>query len=319
MKVTLQTINNNRYLVEVPEDATVRQLQETVYKTTTIKYSVRFLKGQQSLDKDEQLYFYDIQDGSTLSILMEPEKRISITVKTFKKGTVILEIDNTATVEELRDILVQNHDILDAQMHDMFLGKEQLQDVKLPLHYYDVENNSELKMSGNGWIRLHVVLANTYTLKRLKNMQLTDTVSDLAKVVTKSVDASASGSEDLVMFYTKSTPTIHHQLFTELDLPSRQLWEYGVEHMGYIFVIQYTSGGYINVQQGRSVHAIYETKNDETVFSLMLKIQDKLGLPFAQQRLFAIETQTSKRVHLNTVDNNAKLSLYEKFSLAIRQ
>ena len=122
---------------------------------------MRILKGQEILPDDSTLVHQKISDGDTVNIVFEPEKEIRIAIK--RKINALQDyatfkyvLKNSTPVQEIKKRLVLENDmVIPVNEFTLVLKRDgksiPLDDSSLPLHYYGLNDGSEL------FIERHVI------------------------------------------------------------------------------------------------------------------------------------------------------------------
>ena len=144
-------------------------LQKIIYKCLKIDGVVRVIKGQEVLPDGITLEDqHGITDGSTINIVIEPEKEINLQIKLGPKVVTCL-VSNSLRLRQLKQHLIDGGIvgfapddftlILSAADNDGIPGDVLLQDESLPLHMYGVNDNMTIRTIRitSGKIQLHLV------------------------------------------------------------------------------------------------------------------------------------------------------------------
>ena len=135
-------------------------LQKISYKSLKITGAVRAIKGQEVLQDDSTLEQHGIIDGSTVNIVIEPEKEINLQIKLGPK-VFTHKVLTSVRVSELKQQLIDGGNvgflINEFQLVSFSTWyKITLEDESLPLHLYGMGDNTTIKIVG--WsIRIQLV------------------------------------------------------------------------------------------------------------------------------------------------------------------
>ena len=132
-------------------------LQKIIYKQMKISGAVRVIKGQDVLPDGSTLDEHGITDGSTVNIVIEPDKEISIKMKLGPKEFTH-KVMNSVRLRELKQQLIDG-DIVGFSLEDLTLivsaddnhgvnNDIPLDDESLPLHLCGVSDDMILKIMG---------------------------------------------------------------------------------------------------------------------------------------------------------------------------
>ena len=131
--------------------------------------AVRVIKGQEALPDGSTLDEHGIIDGSTVNIVIEPEKEISIKMKHGQQEYTqefTRKVMNSMRVRELKQQLIDDATVgfsfkdftllLTSVNKDGATGKILLQDGSLPLHLCGVSDNMRMTIIG-GSVKVHLI------------------------------------------------------------------------------------------------------------------------------------------------------------------
>ena len=272
-----------------------------------ITAAVRIIKGQKVLPEGSTLEEHGITDGSTVNIVIEPDKEISLQVKLGPK-VVTCSVSNSLSVRELKQHLIDggvvgfasNEFIIlfSAADNDGIPADVLLQDESLPLHMHGVRDDTTvrtIRIRGEK-VRIHLFTnrGDDWYKSFPKNM----TVEQLKKTI-KSVDhffiIDPKDKEtyndpwllmDIILFVQRGES--YQKLDDEVQLGS-VLSNNDVVHFieDRFFEQRYMLPVYYNDEEidrvGWSNRTIgprdeYRCYSD-TVLSLKLRVQEELGFP----------------------------------------
>ena len=163
--------------------------------------AVRVIKGQEVLPDGNILEEHGILDGSTVNIVIEPDKKISIQVK-IGPLQFIERVKNSVVVHHLKRQLIDGH-IVGFKFKDFSLlvscvdndgipADIPLQDESLPLHLHGVGDNTTLRVIGG---RVAIKLVNQKGKGWYKTFSKNVTVAQMKQTIL-STDSLFSVDED---------------------------------------------------------------------------------------------------------------------------
>ena len=168
---------------------------------------MRILKGQEILPDDSSLVQHNFSDVDIVNIVIEPEKEITITIS--QKITALAEdptfkyvIKNSTPVQEIKKRLVLENDmVIPVNEFTLVLERDRklisLDDSTLPLHYYGLNDGSELL------IKRHVISRLIENQKgEVMHMKLSvkATVGELRKRLMKRAEINGRYVDSITIF-----------------------------------------------------------------------------------------------------------------------
>ena len=148
---------------------------------------VRVIKGQEILPDGNTLDQHIIIDGSTINIVIEPEKEISIKMKLGPKEFTH-KVMNSLRVRDLKHQLIDGGTvgflledltlIVSADDNDCVTDDIPLEDDSLPLYLYGVSDNMTVKIMGE---KITVELVTNYGLRYQKSFPKNMTIDQMKR------------------------------------------------------------------------------------------------------------------------------------------
>ena len=170
-------------------------LQKIIHKQMKIAGAVRVIKGQEVLPDGSTLEQHGITGGSTVNIIIEPEKEINLTLKLGPKEFTH-KVKTSVRVRELKQQLIDDDKvgfmlsefelIISPGDNDGIAADIPLVDESLPLHLHEVGDNTTMKITGG---RVLIELVNeqgkhlfrafprNMTIRQMKKKILSDDIS----------------------------------------------------------------------------------------------------------------------------------------------
>ena len=109
---------------------------------------MRILKGQEILPDNNTLVEHDISDGTTVNIVIEPDKEIKIVVKNDQLSYYFpCVVTSSVPLQEVKDKLIRETNmVIPEKEFDLVIYGNKMKDTTLTLHYYDVTDGSKLSL-----------------------------------------------------------------------------------------------------------------------------------------------------------------------------
>ena len=165
--------------------------QKIIYKQMKITGAVRLLKGQEVLPDGSTLEEHGIIDGSTINIVIEPEKEINLRMKLGSRQ-LTHKVLNSVHVPELKQQLIDGgtvgfkHNaftlIISADDNDGIGVDIPLLDESLQLHMYRVGDNTTMRIIGG---RVQIILVAFRGLRWLKTFPRSITISQMKQRIRR--------------------------------------------------------------------------------------------------------------------------------------
>ena len=292
--VQLQTITDVKYAVKVRRTDKVEKLKTELWKTTGTKNKIKLMLSKEELDDGRDIQDYIIDDGSVIQMLLAPPEAIKITVHVFKKGTVELDVTDKHMAGDLRTKLLSKEHHLGStpKIYDFYYDTALLEYDK-PLHIYGISDNCNILLQRpDAAFKVRVVDAHSFSLKQFLEVRGTETILPVKERVIEIMNNTKNG-EDEENFHPSNVVLFHasandREAFTELDCETNTLNDYDVKPYDRIVCVKYIKTCLPNgcdIDYDGTSRRIFRTSADESVLSFRLKIQDQLGIPFANQIL----------------------------------
>ena len=148
------------------------------------------IKGQEVLPDGSTLEKHGIIDGSTVNIIIEPDKEINLTFKLGPKEFTH-KVLNSVRLRELKQQLIDGNIVgfklnastlnLSADDNDR-MADVPLLDESLPLHLYGVGNNTTIRIIGG---RVQIILVTSKGERLLKTFPRSSTISQMKQRIRR--------------------------------------------------------------------------------------------------------------------------------------
>ena len=287
----------------LPNFIQILSFQKIIHKQIKISGAVRAIKGQDVLPDGSTLDENGIIDGSTINIVIEPEKEINLRIKLGPKEFAH-KVMNSVRLRELKEQLIDG-DIVGFSINEFQLSiliipaddkngivaNVLLLDESLPLHLYGVGNNSVLRIIADN-IRIHLVTQRGHHW--FKQFPRSMTIEQMKKAI-RSVDHFFT-TDPFYATYNDTTLLTDILLFREDGESYRKMDDdempIGVK-LSDNDVVHFIEERFFNKREmitvfynnkeigsiGWSMQNASDSCENETVLSLKLRLQDQLGLP----------------------------------------
>ena len=261
-----------------------------------ISGAVRVIKGQEVLPDGSTLEEHEIIDGSTVNIVIEPEKEIKLRMKLGPKE-FIYQVSNSVRVRELKQQLIDG-DIVGFSINEfqLFMNKRiavedndegndvLLEDESLPLHLLGVADNTKIKIMG--WSIMIEVISQKGE-KLFRHFPRIMTVKQLKKGIL---------AEHISLFVKRDTR--YRKLDDEAPLG---------DVLSHKDVVHYIEGSIFGPRamvkvfhKGMKIEVI-GCAYEETVLSLKLRVQEHLGFPVSSLQVKCIDPKAKRIIGNNEI------------------
>ena len=263
--------------------------------------AVRVIKGQEVLPEGSTLDEHGITDGSTVNIVIEPDKEINLKMKLGSRQFTH-KVLNSVRVRELKQQLIDcgnvgfKHNaftlLISADDNNEIAGDIFVLDESLPLHIYRMGDNTTIRIIGG---RVQIILVASRGLRWLKTFPRSISISQmkqrirrflgddkdlddiwLFKQINKSyrrLDDDDDGDEPPIGSVLSDTDVIYlvEDRFISVDTIDMFPVYHKGEEVGRVWWKITTDEVYSNVHY-----------NSDTVLNLKLRIQELLGFPVSR-------------------------------------
>ena len=263
-----------------------------------ISGAVRVIKGHEVLPDGSTLEEHGIIDGSTVNIVIEPDKEINLRIKLGPKE-FSHKVKSSLRLRELKQQLIDGGSvgfknfslIISSSENTEITDDVPLEDESLPLHLFGVSDNSVLRMIGDN-VRVHLVTQRGHHW--FKQFPRNMTIGQMKKAIRSvnhffTIDPSYATSKDPTFLTDILLFREHGESYRKMDddeMPiGAKLSNNDVVHfieerffsrwemiMVYYLGEEIGSVGWSRQNEPRSCE-------NETVLSVKLRVQDQLGFP----------------------------------------
>ena len=243
--------------------------------------AVRVIKGQEVLPDGSNLEEHGITDGSTVNIVIEPNKVLNLTIKLGPKS-VTYNVNSSLRVYELKQVLIDGDTVgfaptdftlICADDNHGFAANALLEDESIPLHLCGVGDNSTITIVGHS-VMIKLVSQRGSVLnyafpRSMKTWQLKQTVKTKCKFF--------DNSEFLVNIWAfLQKGESYRKLQDDVTIGSI-LSDYDVIH--FVEDRMFKEDQMIPVYyEGKEIGRVGGVQGDSLV-SLRLRVQEQMGFP----------------------------------------
>ena len=246
---------------------------------------MRLFKGQEVLPDGSTLDEHGIIDGSTVNIVIEPEKIINLAIR-FGPEVFLTCVKTSMSVRSLKQSMIDNHQVVLVQgdFDLVFSAKATILEASLPLHHYALTDDAALEVRLT-FLRINIEQIGT-TIPWSRKMPRKATVKQLKEVIA--VDICKNPRAEISVFYKGTRKLDDVDVLGNVMEDDHDIFYFAenktFQHFRKIF-FKGKSLGYIGVD------------DTDTQKEMKYRAQDQLGVPFSK-----IHVKISKPHHWDRID-----------------
>ena len=271
MPIFVKTLTGKTLTIKVEPSDTILVLKEIIQEKEGFPADQqRLMFAGKELEDQYTLSNYNIQNESTLHMLLRVRDGMPIFVKTLTGKTLTIKVEPSDTILVLKEIIQEKEGFPADQQRLMFAGKE-LED-QYTLSNYNIQNESTLHMLlrvRDGMpIFVKTLTGKTLTIK----VEPSDTILVLKEIIQEKEGFPAD--QQRLMFAGK-------ELEDQYTLSNYNIQNESTLHM----LLRVRDGMPIFVKTFTGKTTTFKVEPSDTILVLKEKVQEKEGFPADQQRL----------------------------------
>ena len=310
MKVTLQTLTGTKYFLEVEPQEKVKEVKVKIFRELELKSKVRLMWQNTPLEDAITLRAQGITEDAIIQMIIEPDTKMKLSVKTWKKGVFSIELNDSSTLLDFMEAIQTSTLQSTADISDFYFGEIHLSDENLPFHFYGISSGSVITQKYQGSFELKLIDARDCTFVTCMTVRSTESIKELKDKILRtliSLEIEEGINEgdieemenEIISFHKQIVPIsgdIQDIYYHELDRETKTISECDIKALDVITFIRYHGDGPLcpniiidehpsSTKKGPKSKQIFFVYPLESVLSLRLKIQHQFHIPYENQVL----------------------------------
>ena len=269
LQLFVRTLNGRTITVQVRDEDAVKHVKSLIFKKVGIpSHQQRIMSGVRPLRDEKRLKDYDLCSGCTLDLSLRLLGGMQIFVQTQSGKIITLEVEPSDTIGFVKAKIQVKVGIPEQQTLNLYRGR--LLEDERSLSYYNIQKETKLFLRVKSRGSMEITIAILSTARRFSLMvEPSDTVKS---VMTEIEDREG------IRVRNQRLRVAGKEL-----VPERTLSDYNIQSGECIYLPLLIIHFFVKILTGKTI-TIYVKEND-SIHSVKVQIQDKEGIPPIQQRL----------------------------------